>query len=467
MKQKLSIILAVLLAFTPSMFIPVQGDEYYRQLWIYFNGERMYTGLTYIDDGRTMVTLRRTVEEMGGKVVYDRENKSVEITYLDRKAVLYEYSDTMQITRDDRTWIDVGDYMPFYNNYGDLMVPVRAIADAFGLDIQWNPEYYAVVMLDTEPFWDKVSQEAPVFYDMLVQEPKRETGKIQGNLNYLSDSVNSKFSLTADLNGRTKDDAVYLKSDFNLNIEYEGEKEAIPFGVEFLQKDGYTYCREYYENPLFDGPEVLWNRTEGPVIEQNLPAKDIIEEMLAEEGRIQYPEKSYESLDTLTNLFIMLEMDYIKQSSEEDVTTTQFLLNNDNAESFLKEFGRIYGYRDMTLEEYDEYCRSIDDMLEKTKLSVNLDFITKPDGSQNSRLKCGIITGEETDKTDIAIHFELAFTPSNDIEEITAPSEDEIWSSKFQQYNSLNNLFSTETEKEAILQCIVPFYSNFAHALNK
>ena len=88
--------------------------------------------------GRTMLPLRAIIEGMGGDVDWDNDAKRVTLEYNDStitldigSSVAYgedEYGDVERILIDS----------PAFINNGRTFLPVRAIMEFFGAEVEWN-----------------------------------------------------------------------------------------------------------------------------------------------------------------------------------------------------------------------------------------------------------------------------------------------------------------------------------------
>lgn len=85
-----------------------------------------------IVDGRTMVPMRKIFEELGADVQWDGETKTITGTKDDTTIVMQ--LDNKEMTVDDEVvTLDV----PPFETGGRTLVPVRAIAESFGVDVKW------------------------------------------------------------------------------------------------------------------------------------------------------------------------------------------------------------------------------------------------------------------------------------------------------------------------------------------
>ena len=116
-----------------------------------------------IKDDRTLVPARGVFEAMGAKVVWHGEEKRVQIDSADNftrvyltidsdNMEIYKFKDIFSSDRTDKT-LDV----PAQVINDRTMIPLRAVADAFGCEVEWIQEEMAAVIQTKEgalPFGD-------------------------------------------------------------------------------------------------------------------------------------------------------------------------------------------------------------------------------------------------------------------------------------------------------------------------
>lgn len=113
-------------------------DKYYRSkiIKIMLNGAKVVCNPDpIIKDGRTLVPLRSIFEAMGARVSWDGRTRTITATNGITNISLAVDSDIMY--RNDMT-IQLDVPAQIYNDR--TMVPVRAIAEAFGADVKWDAD---------------------------------------------------------------------------------------------------------------------------------------------------------------------------------------------------------------------------------------------------------------------------------------------------------------------------------------
>ena len=97
------------------------------------------------EDNRVLVPLRSIFEAMGATVEWDNDTQTVTSTRGDKTVVLSIGSDQLYVNGEART-LDV----PAKIINGKTMVPVRAIAEAFDCEVDWNQEYQRVYIEEAD-----------------------------------------------------------------------------------------------------------------------------------------------------------------------------------------------------------------------------------------------------------------------------------------------------------------------------
>ncbi len=154
-----------------------------------------------IVNGRTMLPVRVVFEAIGAKVGWDDATQTVTATKGDTVVTLQIGSNVMTVNGAEKI-IDV----PAYVENGRTMVPVRACAEAFNLDVEWDEETYTVKVrkefqVPSEVYGSDGQLQAKYTYDdngnMLSYEPidglwERNTYNDKGML-VRSESYNELF----------------------------------------------------------------------------------------------------------------------------------------------------------------------------------------------------------------------------------------------------------------------------------
>ncbi len=109
---------------------------------VFYNNEKvLFDQLPVIDNGRTLVPLRAIFEKIGAEVSWDGETSTVTAVKDDTEIKL-TLNSTTAYKNGEAITLDV----PAKSVNGRTLVPVRFIADCFGVDVTWLPEYQRVVL---------------------------------------------------------------------------------------------------------------------------------------------------------------------------------------------------------------------------------------------------------------------------------------------------------------------------------
>ncbi|MCC8097422.1 MAG: copper amine oxidase N-terminal domain-containing protein, partial [Eubacterium sp.] len=115
----------------------VYGDD--TQAAVYVNGTEAASGV--VVDGRTLVGLRGVFEAVGAEVSYDANEKSAFIKTDEVEVKITAGSDVMKANESDIE-LDV----PAQIIDDSMMIPVRAVSEAIGAEVGYDPETKAVTI---------------------------------------------------------------------------------------------------------------------------------------------------------------------------------------------------------------------------------------------------------------------------------------------------------------------------------
>ena len=111
---------------------------------VFYNKEKvLFDQLPVIENGRTLVPLRAIFEKIGAEVLWDGETSTITATKGDTEIKL-TLNSTAAYKNGEEITLDV----PAKSVNGRTLVPVRFIADCFGVDVKWMPEYQRVVLTE-------------------------------------------------------------------------------------------------------------------------------------------------------------------------------------------------------------------------------------------------------------------------------------------------------------------------------
>ena len=204
MKKKLAIVLAVCMVLTMGMTAFAE-----RPVKLYVGGEIVKSDVKpRVVDGRTMLPLRATFEAIGAKISWDSDTQTVTATKGDTVITLTIGSNTMTVNGVEKE-LDVAAYI----ENGRTMVPVRACAEAFGLQVDWYGETNTV----------KVRKEMSVLAENICPDGYWEKFEYDesGNEIYYESSRGSWWRIEYDQNGnkisKEYPNNVWTKWDYDQN----------------------------------------------------------------------------------------------------------------------------------------------------------------------------------------------------------------------------------------------------------
>ncbi len=164
----IKLVLFLLILTLTASLIPIQAFAEYDDLMIVQIGNPIMVvngvkkeidpgrnTVPFISSGRTLLPIRALVEEMGGTVGWDQNEKRVDINLgtIDIKLWL---NDEIALVNNKKVTLDV----PPMSKNGRTMVPLRFVVENLGADVEW----------------DGSTKEAKIFFNKLepVSEPEKE-----------------------------------------------------------------------------------------------------------------------------------------------------------------------------------------------------------------------------------------------------------------------------------------------------
>ena len=158
-KRIIAILMALSVSAAPAAALAADDD-----IKVMLDGERIaFDVQPQIIDERTMVPLRAIFEALGASVDWDQETQTVTAVKGDTKIALTIGKNVIYVN-DKPIELDVA---PLIIDERTL-VPVRAIAESFGLDVDWDGENATVVIKSV------VEKIANAAYEKLVESIKKE-----------------------------------------------------------------------------------------------------------------------------------------------------------------------------------------------------------------------------------------------------------------------------------------------------
>ncbi len=141
MKRILTVVTAVLLVALMAVSVCAADD-----IKVTLNGAEVdvasYGQPPVIENGRTLVPLRAIFEALGATVDWDQATKTVTSSMGSTNIELTIGADTMYVNGDAKA-LDVPGKI---TDAGRTLVPVRAVAEAYGVDVQWDAATRTVIL---------------------------------------------------------------------------------------------------------------------------------------------------------------------------------------------------------------------------------------------------------------------------------------------------------------------------------
>ncbi len=156
MKRLLSLVLAMVcaLSFTGVLGFPHEAKASDGSIPVYYKGERLtFSEAPYIDRGRVMLPLRAVCEGLGAGVYWNASSQTAHITWEGIESRFVQGATTFEAAGVPFE-LDV----PLTNKAGRLYIPVRFLARALALDIEWHGETRSVTIDVSEPEVDEMLQ---------------------------------------------------------------------------------------------------------------------------------------------------------------------------------------------------------------------------------------------------------------------------------------------------------------------
>lgn len=116
------------------------------EISVFFNGEKIIFDQPPVNEnGRILVPIRAIAEDMGAEVSWDSNTNATVITQLGKKIVLQINNHTIYID-DQSVTLDVSPKIIG----GRTLVPIRAIAEGFGADVEWDGKQNSVYIITSK-----------------------------------------------------------------------------------------------------------------------------------------------------------------------------------------------------------------------------------------------------------------------------------------------------------------------------
>lgn len=143
LKKKNMILKFMVLSIIFSAFI-LSGFKAYKPVKIYVNDELIKSDQEpFILDSRVFLPLRAVAENLGAKVTYKKENKSINIERDDSNIYLAIGDDMAWISNKKMAGLALLDCPPIIKN-NRTFLPLRSVAELLGMIVEWDGNIRAV-----------------------------------------------------------------------------------------------------------------------------------------------------------------------------------------------------------------------------------------------------------------------------------------------------------------------------------
>lgn len=128
---------------------PVPTPPIAKQIKVTLNGKEIIfpDQLPVIVNGRTLVPIRTISEELGMEVVWDNDTRSAKFSK-DNKSIHVVVGDTQILVYDGLGIEKIELEVPAQIINSRTMVPLRAISEIFGIQVNWDAENYTAVLVE-------------------------------------------------------------------------------------------------------------------------------------------------------------------------------------------------------------------------------------------------------------------------------------------------------------------------------
>lgn len=220
----------LLLMFSLVLQFGCNRDKETDKIKIVINEERLVSDVDpVVINERTMLPMRAVLEAMGAKVEWDSETQTAIATKNGTEVRLNEGQE-YALVNGEEIWLD----SPVVSITGRFFVPVRFIAETFGMDVLWDEENKLVTIEDTsyevikrgritlgrKSFYIGQSEDELIYS---MGEPARKDRSEKGFLWYIYNSDYNNYVQVGVEEGKVV--AIYTNSN---SLEYDGR---VSFGM--------------------------------------------------------------------------------------------------------------------------------------------------------------------------------------------------------------------------------------------
>lgn len=287
--------------------------NYLQGTTVVYNGDYLLfqTVEPQIIDGRVMLPFRELLEYMGASVSYDETTHEISAKKADTTVQFYVGSPVVNVTSATGNKQNLTmDVKPSIQD-GYTLIPVRFLAEAFGISVNWNSYSSCVVLVDLDAYFMKLQERAPSFYEFLSMPLDLPTPSTA--ISNLSFSSSTKEDSTGEM----------VSSDLHINAEtesaYDGKLSASESVIDF----DFTNAKRIFD--LLDDKQLDVSKLQGVTFSflQGDGAWYIKTNLLSKLSEAMPNERKLSTLVALLKDEIWIKIDFKKMLSElEDVYHT-------------------------------------------------------------------------------------------------------------------------------------------------
>ncbi len=181
MKKNMYILLVFILLFAAVM--PAYAED--NGVKVQVNGEYIsFDQAPQVVDGSTLLPIQTVLEQLKAKVTWDENTKTLTAVKDDVTISIQDNNSVVKMEKNKVTSeIEMSPAPKMINN--TLFTSVRFLSDVFPVQVGWDENANAVIILDYTYFVDILKDKAPVFYSFLTDEyTSVQKGKVEYDFSF-------------------------------------------------------------------------------------------------------------------------------------------------------------------------------------------------------------------------------------------------------------------------------------------
>jgi hypothetical protein len=281
-------------------------SRYLEGTTVVYNGDYLLfqTVEPQIVDDRVMLPFRELLEYMGASVSYDETTHEISAKKAETTVQFSVDSPVVKVTDASGNKQELTmDVKPLIQD-GYTLIPVRFLAEAFGISVNWNPYSSCVVLVDLNAYFMALKERAPSFYEFLsmpIDLPAPST-----SISNLSFSSSTKEDSTGEM----------VSSGFQIDAETENAYDGKMSTSESVIDFDFTNAKRIFN--LLDDEQLDVSKLKGITLSflQGDGAWYIKTNLLSKLSEAMPQEKKLSTLVALLKDEIWIKIDFKKMLSE-------------------------------------------------------------------------------------------------------------------------------------------------------